>query len=286
MNNKSKSLDNLSASRKLISDKKKDIQKWNEAIPTLNRAEEEIEWQIDGIFILPSEEIDNDITERTENQYDYWVDAIEAPAKLYPATTSGTAINTSGSSGIYNRLNEYSNKLPVNASIKLYPMFNRYEIIHESPNRKEELNQRFCSITQVPPSVNNKPKLNELFENAMTAIEHVKSKTATMSTAGSAMRNVLIELKGHLYYYSQSTSGSKENRWNNMAKTLAKTGESGPEYAALLKEYDIFQALHSDLSALTKDNRPFSTGDLNRLVTRFLSHLEVVLNSTDSAKLV
>jgi len=286
MNNKSKSLENLSASRKSISDEKKKIQNGIEAIPTLNRAEEEIEWQIKGISALPPEEIDNDITEWTENQYDYWMDAIENPSKLHPATTSGTAINTSGSSGIYNRLNEYSNKLPVNDSIKFYPTIRQYQQIQESQNIKGNLNLKFTNIAQIPPSVNKKPPLNDLFENAMTAIEHAKSKTGTMSTAGSAMRNVLIELKGHLYYYSHTTSGSKENRWKNMAKNLAKTSENGPEYTALIKEYNTFKALHSDLSELTKDNMPFSTGDFNRLVTKFLSHLEVVLNSIDSARLI
>jgi hypothetical protein len=107
-----------------------------------------------------------------------------------------------------------------------------------------------------------------------------------MNTAGSAMRNVLDELKGHLYYRSYISRGSKEKRWEMMAEYLAKKGKGSSEYNVLINGHNNHETLHSNLSSLTKSNRQVSQSDFDMIVTGFLSHLEIVLNSVDLARLI
>ena len=161
IDNKSRSLEDLNAIKKLISDKKGEIKKWNDAIPTLNRGEEEINWAIIGISALPTEEIDNDITERIENQHNYWTIAIQDSSNLYSTDTSANAINASGSSRIYNKLEDYNKKLTtyigVSQEQEQIPQITlQYQQIQKKQKVEEDIYNKLKSIMQIPPAINKK----------------------------------------------------------------------------------------------------------------------------------
>lgn len=293
-NNKSKSLENLSAAIKLISNKKAEIRDWNAAIPTLNYAEEDIDWQIRSILALPDEKINTDTTERTENLYNYWKNAIQDPSNLYPANTSANAINGTVSSGIYNMLvdsdkrtyNRPQDQQQISTKINLQQ---EYQHIQNSRNVKGTVSSKLESIKQIKPTTDKQRPIGDLFDEALSAVEHAKACTGTMSAAGIEMRNVLEQFKGTLYYRSSASKGgmSDKDRWKKMADYLAKNGVGSPEHTALLNEFKTYERLQLDSSELAKRKREavFDSSDFDSLVTVFLNHLTVVLDLIDLDKL-
>jgi hypothetical protein len=279
MDNKSRSVKSIETSIDLISNKIDEIKKWNEAIPTLTQSQEQLKWQKVAISLVPEEEVDDEMTASLEREKNYWVTVISNPAKLNPANTSASSVNTSGSYSLYEK---------VFAHIRVDPrsqqVLQEYQDLQRKHRIVEGQMRILAQITQIPPSV-KKPPLHELYERAVAAIEHPVSGIGSMSAAGSAIRNVMIELKGHLYYYSHASKGSDWDKWNAMAEHLAKNGRGSLEYQTLLAEFSTHSTLHGDLSTLTKNNRYFSSQDFDKLVTSFFSHFEVVLNSIDLAKL-
>jgi hypothetical protein len=279
MDNKSRSVNSIETSMDLISNKIDEIKKWNEAIPTLTQAQEQLKWQKVAISLVPDNEVDDEMTASLERENNYWVTVIADPAKLNPANTSASSVNTSGSYSLYKKVFTY-----IRVDPRSQQVLQEYQDLQRKHRIVEEQKRFLAQITQIPPSV-SKPPLHDLYERALTAIAHADSGTGGMSAAGSAIRNVMIELKGHLYYYSHAFKGSDLDRWDAMAGHLAKNGRGHFEYQTLLAEFSTHKTLHKDLSTLTKNNLYFSLQDFNRLVTSFFSHFEVVLNSIDLAKL-
>lgn len=288
MNNKKKAQKIVTDTLKIVTDKREEIKNWNKAIPTLNRANEQLEWERDAISAIPNEEIDRDIITRLDCSHNYWVTSIGDPSNFYPATTSAVAINVSSSSKIYKKVDDYSKKHSANSSVKVH--LHRYHQIQKSQNVEENVYNRLKVIRQIKPTVDRQFPIHVFFKDAVTAIEHAKSGTGSMDDAGKAMRNVLWAFKGTLDYRSMANKGkgSKEDKRKRMADYFAKTGGGSSEHTALVNEFENYSQLISDLSILEKRllEINFGRSDFDSLVARFLDHLEAVLNLIDLPKLM
>ena len=236
-------------------------------------------WQYNVIDAIPDKMIEErgvSILRNLGSANSYWNRRDNELQKVnISPTPSGSGVNASVSSGIFNEVQAYAEEHDDNAWV--LPVTEEYKTIRDSADLIDTVHSNLKA---------HFPNIADEFKDAIDKINHAKANSIEMKIAGLEMRNFLEQFKGRLIANStRAQKVPKSRKWEKMVEDLAKTDPNTPEFDSLLREENNYDSLHGVTSELLKGNIRMTNTKLDTLVTQFTNHIYAVLNPIDNSKI-
>lgn len=253
----------------------------NEAIPMLNQAREIAKWNQRTIQALQTNKLApvDDSLAATIYGIDAFWQALNngegTVADLRTPAASGLAMAGTGSVELYDVAFTYSNSNATKSLVE--PLLFDFNKIQENQNTKGAVTTMLSALDVA---------IGSGFTESLVAIDQAMAGTKPFSQAAISMRNLLEHFNGRLYLRStRARRARKPNKWNEMAKDLAKNGIGSFEYSTLLTEGSNHKQLHLELTKIAKRLATSTPRDFQVLSNKYVVHLLDVMNLLDPTRL-
>lgn len=248
--------------------------KAGEAVPSVQRTLESIEWQLGVLEQRPSEGVVLPMPE-IEEQADLVYKTVMRDLPMIPeydpeAVSFVTSVTNIGSSMIHTLVSGVAVFETPQAREYAEDKAKAYRELQASQNRPEEVQQL---LGQVLPTTTAK------FDIAYKAYYAAKSGAGTRTAAALEMRTLLDVVKGELF--DKARNQPKENMtWEKMTQRFLPGPEplTAMRRTQLIMHEGIRSRLVEDLSTTAKQWEGAHPNNLDDMWTRLIDHLHIVLN--------
>lgn len=252
------------------------IAKWNRLVPSMQHAKDELDWMAESIHDAPSvvnfatNETLRDSLATSQNTLGSLLSIPEPPRFLEPIVT------TSGSSTALS-YRQFVDQVPLhhsdNREVINWANLTRVkgEALRNSQNRSKEVHGRLNMLS---------PGLCELHEQAQRATLTSGAAVASPIEAASIQRSLLVEFKGVLINKCKTGTGTKYAR---ISENLAV--ESDLTKTAVTRGQGNYDALHDELSEISKSKRLVTGERIRELLAQLEDHIWIITNALDPDKI-
>lgn len=244
--------------------------KAGEAVPSIQRAFELIEWQLGALEQRPEEARvipDHQVQERVDLTCNIVPTAVPMlPEVDRSALPFATEVTSTGSSNVV-----YTYVTQV-GGLK-YPETQKYAEVHTKAYQELQVSQN--RPNQVRKLLKKLlPTKSDQFDLAFDAYYAAKSGAGERSAAALQMGVLLDQIKGELWKGVFRTPTEKSS-WKKIFKRLQLDPVRKDE---LIRQAETLEAIYDDLTAIQKHREGSHPKSLDNLWTRWLDHLYVILN--------